>query len=156
MNLFAYIFAVVGLIGMCSHPPVADLATSDKVMSSQLGANRFSVIVVIDEISPSAAKNMAKQRAAEVTVENGYRYFTMEDESEVQVVKAQDLGYQRFGGNAYQEVIMQRNFGRDQVSGRNQMSPQATNYQAIRVVFSAFKDKPKGPSVDACKLTKCE
>src|SRR5579871_551004 len=77
-----------------------------QVMSYAANDNEFIIIVVEDNgITKSDAKIAAKQKAAEVTLDNGYRYFSILAESQIIVMKSSETT--QFPGNLYQELIIQ-------------------------------------------------
>jgi len=123
-------------------------------MDYQLDDGQTAIVVAMDGISSSEAKKMARQRAAEITIANGDRYFTIDSETETQVIKSDDLPEnQRFYGNMYQELIIEKDFGRDRLQNRN--IPSTSTYTAIRIVFTTHKNKPNYKAIDACTLAKC-
>ena len=130
------------------------LGKTPEVIEYQIFETQYAVVIPVYKKSRALAQKMAMQRAAEITVEEGYRYFTVDEEALVDVAKSEDLGMDNFHENAYQEVIIDRNFTRKELLE----SQETINiYSGIRIVFTMYQDKPTtGTSVDACKLTKCK
>ncbi len=155
MNIPVYLIAVVSLLGMCTNSNADRIAQlADRTMDYELDGGQYAVVVTMDGISASEAKRTARQRAAEITVAQGNRYFTIDSEEETQVIKSEDLPQnQRFYGNMYQELIIEKDFGRDRL--QNQNVPTSSMYSAIRLVFTSYPTKPGYKAIDACTLTNC-
>ncbi len=127
----------------------------NKLIEYPLVGAQYAVLVVMDGVSENDAKRLARQRAAEVTVSQGNRYFTVDSMKEVVVLKSDDsFSNQRFYGNMYQELIIQKDFGRDSI--RNRTGPNTNQYPAIRLVFTMYEDQPNHRAIDACSLTPCQ
>ena len=155
MNLPVCFVALASLLGMCTNSSLDRyVMISDQIIEYQLDNGQYSVVVVMDGISASDAQKMARQRAAEIVVQQGDRFFTIDSEGETQVIKSDDIPEnQRFYGNMYQELIIEKDFNRDRL--RYQSVPNTSMYSAYRLVFTSYKQKPAGKSTDACSLTKC-
>lgn len=155
MNIPVYLIAMVSLLGMCTNSTADRIAQlADRTMDYELDGGQYAVVVTMDGISASEAKRTARQRAAEITVAQGNRYFTIDSEEETQVIKSDDLPEnQRFYGNMYQELIIEKDFGRGRL--QNQNIPTSTMYSAIRLVFTSYPTKPSYKAIDACTLTNC-
>lgn len=149
------LIAVIGLLGMCTNSNTNRYARfADQTMEYQLDGGQFAVVIVMDGISASEAKRMARQRAAEITASQGDRYFTIDSETETQVIKSDDVPQnQRFYGNMYQELIIEGNFNRERLQYRG--VPNTSTYSAIRLVFTSYKTRPSYKAIDACTLTNC-
>ncbi len=153
MNLFCGLVAVTCLLGMCSKNVGSHVNISERAIEYQLSADQYAVVIAVDGVSKSQAKQMAKQRAAEITVASGGRYFTIDQEQQTQVIKSEEEG-PRFYGNMYQELIIEHDFNRERL--RTMSEPNTQMYPAIRIVFTIYKDRPAlKKAIDACKLTKC-
>jgi hypothetical protein len=130
-------------------------AAPDQIIEYQEDGGKYVVVVVMDGISQSEARKMARKRAAEIVVGRGDRYFTIDEEQETQVIKSEDIpSNQRFYGNMYQELIIEKDFGKSAVT--RQTLPMSNTYPAVRMVFTSYKEKPSGKSFDACKFTNCQ
>ncbi|MBX7066169.1 MAG: hypothetical protein K1X28_02950 [Parachlamydiales bacterium] len=129
---------------------------SDRLIEYQLDGDTYAVVVVMDGISSAEAKRMAKQRAAEITVMQGERYFTVDSMYETEVIKSdEDMTQQsqRFYGNMYQELIIEGDFNRERLRYRG--VPETNTYPAVRMQFTMYKDRPSFKAIDACTLTNC-
>lgn len=116
-----------------------------------LDQNQSVVYVVLEGVSMSEAKRLARERAAERTVERGDRYFTIDSETQVQVIVS-DQGLPA-PGNLYQELIIEGDLGRERLD-REQRGPMRS-YPALRLVFTMHRTKPLGRGIDACDYTEC-
>ena len=148
------IAAFAALVGTCyrSYAPGV-LAANDNVIEYQIQGNRYAVVIVREKgMSVDQARKMARQRAAEMTVVEGNRYFVIESETDVQAV--QSSGSQdQFYTNMYQELIVEGDYSKQQTQAEQPVS--AYTYPALRVVFTMVPDKSTPKSVDACKYTTC-
>src|ERR1700739_1944320 len=114
--------------------------------------DRYVIVVEMD----GNAEETAFARAAEICVGNGYRYFTIESESQTQVSMTYDTDQRQFGGNLYQEMILENNFGREsQPIWEGAIPPQERLVPALRVVFKCYKKNPFFNAYDACQYTDC-
>lgn len=156
MNLPICVVLCVGLLGMCSYSGGDKyVRLADQLIEYQLEGDQYAVVVVMDGLSASEAKKIAMKRAAEIVVQQGDRYFTVDTEQETSVIKSDDdLDNQRFYGNMYQELIIEGDFNRDRLRYRS--LPNTSTYSAFRLVFTSFKDKPGKKAIDACTLTNCQ
>jgi hypothetical protein len=151
-NYFCFC-VLLSLLSVC--PKQSDwVVAADQVIDYHLQGDQYAIVVAEDGINTSQAKQMARKRAAEITVKNGGRYFVIESEVEAQVVKSDDAwpNNNAFYGNMYQELIVEGNFGKE---SRQRASGNTSIYPAIRLVFTIYSKKPKGKAVDACSLTDC-
>lgn len=148
MNI-AYIIAVVSLFWMCGSSNLG--STSNQIIEYQMDSGQYAVVVVMDGISASQARKVARQRAAEVVIEQGNRYFTIDSEQETEVIKS-DEGFnnQPVNGNLYQELIIERDFSRERL--KTETIPTTSTYPAIRIVFTSYKQKPNWKAIDAYKV----
>ncbi len=148
MNYILYILIAVSLTA-CFNPRSGYLGYSDRAIEYPLSGNQYAVVVAMDGISAAQAKRIARQRAAEIVVGQGDRYFTIDSEQRTQVAKSDDdFSNQRFHGNLYQELIIEGDW-------RSQSPSRSKSYSAIRLVFTSYKKKPSWMAVDACTLTRC-
>lgn len=131
----------------------ADL--SDQTIEYQVSGEQYAVVIVMDGLSSTEARKAARVRAAEMAVQQGGRYFTIDKEERTEVIRSEDVPEsQRFYGNMYHELIIERDFSRDRL--RYESLPNAQTYSAIRLVFTIYKEKPGRKAIDACTLTHCE
>ncbi|MBS0626350.1 MAG: hypothetical protein JSS32_09900 [Verrucomicrobia bacterium] len=155
MKLRAVLSALV--LSACSGlEPQYDPKIADQLIDYPIQNDRYAIIVVEEGgISSSQARKMAMQRAAELTVESGNRYFTIESDQKIQVAKSgRPWPDQDANGNTYQEIIIQQNFGKD---GPEKDMPQTgeTMVPALRLIIQCYSAKPSQKSYDACKWTDC-
>lgn len=155
MKLAICLAAAAVFLGVCRNSHSACAPLGQGIIEYQNQDNQYVVVVVQEDgLSLAKAKEKALQKAAEITVQNGYRYFKIESEQKTQVIQANKPwpGSQGFYGNMYQELIIEKDFDRDRMQRE---VPTESVYPALRVVFNCFKDKPLGKSVDACASTDC-
>ena len=120
----------------------------------QLQGDQYVVVVAMDGLTESKAKEWAKKRAAEITVDQGGRYFTIDSMDTTLVAKPNQVPEnQRFYGNMYQELIIEKDFDRDRLMA--EQNPNTNIYSAIRLVFTTYSKKPNSKAIDACTLTQC-
>lgn len=154
MKIAVCVVLIAALLGHC-FPFRQTFAV--KTLEYQLGDDQFAVVVIQDEEikSTSQAKQYARERAAKIAVENGYRYFVVESERETKVVKSDRSlsDTEAFYGNMYQEMIIEGDFGKGSLA--RQAPPSEGIYRGIRLVFKCFVQKPNWKAVDACSLTEC-
>lgn len=149
--LTSFLF-ILAFVSTCTTPAKISLAMADQIIEYQVNDNEFVVIIVETEgVSKSQAKKFAYQRAAELAFENGYRYITIESESQTFVLDTGDQYQDSFPQNLYQEQIMEGGFGRQErtKASENGLVP------AYRVSFKAYDEKPSWKSIDVCTLTHC-
>ncbi len=157
MKIAICLAALSALVGVCLNQQ--EITQADNLIEYQVDADRYAVIVVHDGVSSSEAKKIAKVRAAEITVQNGGRYFTIDSQTdEIQVAKTGSAwpNDSKFNQNLYQELIIEKDFGKARVDrdlGENRVEGV---YPATRLVFTIYAKKPSGrQSIDACTLTNC-
>lgn len=123
-------------------------------MDYSIGDNKYGVVVAEDDgISRGEAKKYAMQRAAEVAHDHGYRYFTIDRESQVMVMKT-EAGSQGAPRNIYYELIQSDNFGRDRLQ-TPAMNPSKT-IPGYQIEFSCQENKPSGRHYDVCDYGACD
>lgn len=128
-------------------------AANDNVLDYQIQGQKYAVVVIQEGgMSEMDARNLAVKRAAEITVEHGNRYFVIDSESKTQVVQSENAA-DPFYGNLYQEKIIEKDFGKDQISKQN--SPTADIVPGLRIVFVMYQDKPSFRAIDACRYADC-
>jgi hypothetical protein len=142
MRLWIIFVSMLVLFGSCSEGDVKAALASDEMIEYKLQPGQYAVVVILDDqVTIDVAKKAARQRAAELTVSGGYRYFLIQSETQTQVVKSRQLE------SLNQEMIVEGSFSKDQ--------SQEIIYPALRVVFQCFEKKPKGKSFKACNLIDC-
>jgi hypothetical protein len=129
-----------------STPMVVPLA--DRVIQYSVGGDRYAVVVVEDGVSSDEARLEALQQAAEKTVEVGKRYFVVETEEEVTVMKTSpDLDEQEAPHNQYYEMIQSNGFSKQQVQPSDSLSEDVST--GYRIVFRTYKKQPTQEYYDA-------
>lgn len=114
---------------------------SSQIVSYQSQDHRYVIIVVQDNgVTAAQAKETARRNAAQVTLDNGYRYFSIVSEKQVQVAKSDPGQGSQFPGNLYQELIVEKQFGRETLE-REQPSP-IDIYPATRIEIECYSEKP--------------
>jgi len=124
-----------------------------KVMEAENSNDSYTLVYVdTSNAGKKAARKAVLKRAAETTVDHGYRYFVIDSEDAVMVSYSggqlpADTGY--FPDNL-DEVIIQRNFGK---SSRDSSSQYYPGYQ---IIFHFSQDSHLGKTKDSCKYVPCE
>ncbi|OGN64968.1 MAG: hypothetical protein A3E80_00505 [Chlamydiae bacterium RIFCSPHIGHO2_12_FULL_49_9] len=158
MNVSACLVVAISLLGGCQSAFVATKAVySNQILDYRVDGNRYAVVVTQDQgVTRAMAKKFARERAAEITVDNGYRYFIIESEEQVQTVRTGDPvgGKQEFHENMYHEQIIEGDFYR-RPSQFQETQPGGT-FPAIRIVFKCYEQRPGIRAIDACTLTNCD
>ncbi len=129
------------------------LAENDNVVDYQVREGKFAVIVVRENgMSKDQARKIALQRAAQITTERGSRYFQVDAESETSVIQS-GSDANPFYGNMYQELIIEKDFGKQEIERKNNAKTQTI--PALRVVFSIVPEKSGLKTLDACDYSEC-
>lgn len=158
MKIAVCIAALAALVGSCyrANVPVHLGSASDNVLDYQIQGDRYAVLVVREGgMSEQQARTLARQRAAEIAVEQGDRYFIIEGETQVQMVQTGgDYPNQNaFYGNMYHELIVEKDFSKQQTTAQQEGGTRIV--PALRVVFVIYPIKENGSALDACKYTNC-
>jgi hypothetical protein len=145
----------VALLAGCgsSAPKDLDPYTTDYSISR----NQFGVVVAEDDgISRSEAQKYAMQKAARVAHEHGYRYFMIDRETEIVMMKgSQNSPQQEMPKNMYYSKIQSGDFGKDRMESSD-LNPvkEVSGYQ---IEFSCHENKPdSGKYFDVCQYGACE
>jgi hypothetical protein len=122
-------------------------------MDYSLGSNEYGVVVVEDDgITKREAEKHALQKAAEIAHSHGYRYFVINEESEVAVMKSSEASpSQDMPGNEYYKMIQSKDFTKDQGSAY----PTSSETMGYRIEFTCQENKPYGKHYDACDFGLC-
>ncbi|HEY5259491.1 MAG TPA: hypothetical protein VIJ46_02505 [Rhabdochlamydiaceae bacterium] len=154
-GLFLVVIVFFALAGCRNDDEVAD---SGRFMETRNQDNSYSVIYVnTGNESDKTARKRALTRAAELTVDNGYRYFHVASESSVTVASTNDDPSQdeaNFPSNIDEELIVEKNFSRRSIESRT--SPSSQYYPAYKIVFHISEDEKQGNALDACNYVACE
>jgi len=156
MKLTALILATVVLFAGCRSTRTAIADDSNRSIEYHVDGDKYAVVIVKDGLSESEAREMAMQKAADMTVSNGYRYFTVESQSEVSLIKSdkQYPSQESMPRNIYYELIQSGNFGREPIrSGDFSTASMATGY---KVTFTCSKERSSEKALDACSYTSCD
>lgn len=129
--------------------------SSDQFVDQKISDNRYSVIYVeLADTSTSDAKQYALTHAAELVKQDGYRFFTLDAQQDVLLTQSQN-SEEPFYGNMYEELIIQRDFGKRSTKKNTSPSPINT-YPGLKILISSYKEKPShGEVYDVCKLINC-
>jgi len=128
--------------------------SDDDFVVSQTSSREFILIYVNkSKISRSKARKKALQKAAEVTVDEGYRYFTIDEERVVQIASSNG-NYEEQPRNYYQEKIIESDFGSNR-EARSKTLPSTRVYSGYKIKISCYKQKPFKKAKDACRYTRC-
>ena len=145
VNIMKKYFFLIPLIALCGcfktewRPPVSP----DEMIEYRLQPGQYAVIVILDEnIKMDAAKRAARHRAAELTVSGGFRYFLVQSETQIQVVKQKADAHDV-------ELIILGDFAHDQIERSAQAFP------ALRMVIQCYEKRPNGKAIKACDLIDC-
>ena len=153
MKRILIITSCLAFLASCGNSTPKDL--SQYTVDYSIEDNRYGVVVAEDDgISTREAKNYAMQRAAQVAHSHGYRYFTIDRETQVLMTKGSNAPYNEdMPKNLYYSMIQSDNFGKDRMDSSN-LTPteQVPGYQ---IEFSCQGEKPSGRSHDVCDYGLC-
>lgn len=154
MKKFITAFAFLLICTGCQDKEAPDMEkyTTDYSISN----NQFGVVVAEDDgVSRSAAKKYAFERAAQIAHSHGFRYFTVDRESQVAILKTEKGDpSQDMPRNMYYELIQSDNFGRDRLESP-EMNP-SKEISGYQVEFTCQTSKPAGHSYDVCDFGECD
>lgn len=132
-----------------------DLAQADQLIDYPIQNDQYAIVVLEERgVSSSQARKMALQRAAELTVESGNRYYTIESEEKTLVARSDKDWPDNNQGNLYQEVIIRENFDKTALD-RQMPNTGETTVPALRIIIKCYGEKPSKRSYDACQSTQC-
>lgn len=127
---------------------------SEQIIEYKLDENLYAVLVVQDSICSSEARRLARQRAAEVAFEQGFRYYQIESEIQTEMIRSERPLDQGFFGDMYQELIIEERCHKDWLA--TQETANEGCHTVLRLVFSCYKEKPVGGGVvDICTSGQC-
>ncbi len=128
---------------------------SDKqTIQYQVGPDQYAVVIVQEEgMTDAAVKEMALKKAAQLTLDKNFRYFTVESEGQVLAMTPSGSNYQA-PRNLYYELIQSGNFSRDQFT--EGQGVQTQSYPGYRVLIKCYKNSPGPSATDACSLVDCK
>ena len=131
------------------------LADGDRqTIQYQMGQDQYAVVIVQEQgMSDDAVKQLAMQKAAQLTLDKNYRYFTVESEGQVMAMSPSGSNYQA-PRNLYYELIQSNDFSRDQFS--DSQANQTQTHSGFRIVIKCYQNSPGGKAIDACSVVKCK
>lgn len=146
-------FFLLGILALCgSCVSQQDLKTSvadDEMIEYKVKPGQYAVVVILDEtVTLDQARKAARKRAAELAVSGGYRYFLVQSETEMRVMKQRAM----LEKENDEEMYVEGDFGQGQIAVS---STHEAVFPALRVVIQCFEQKPKCKCIKACKLTDC-
>ncbi|MEN9654348.1 MAG: hypothetical protein RL235_460 [Chlamydiota bacterium] len=120
-----------------------------RIIETRLSERQYSVIVLA-ESGMQDAKQRAKKRAAEITVEHQARYFKIVSEQEVNVMTPTG-NPEPLHNNLYQELIIEKD------SDRRRFDKPSTddNGPGYRIIFDILPSGDTRGAIDACSLGAC-
>lgn len=157
MKIVLVLFSIVffSLAGCRNDGAVVD---AGRFMEMKNEDNSYTVVYVnTGNESDRIARQRALERAAELTVDSGSRYFHITSESSVTVASTNGDPSQDeadFPSNIYQELIIEKNFSRSSIESRT--SPSSQYYPAYKIVFYTTGDEKQGNVLDACDYGACQ
>lgn len=157
MKLLYCIFSLNCLLGSCSSVGTTPLGQTSQVLEYPIQDKQYAIVILMDEgMSEEQARDLARQKAAELTVKNGFRYFTVEKESKVQVIKSNQPfpDAKAFPGNLYEELIVEKDFTRERVA--NAAEGGSSFVPGFRWIIQCSEERSSSKAVDACTLTDCQ
>lgn len=134
-----------------------NVSISNEYIDYKMEGDRYTVIAVQREgMSEDEAKKLAVKRAAELAVENGYSYFSVESENQVTVFQTKPNWQSNsdFPGNLYQEDIREEGFDRDRIISEDESGTRS--HPGVQLVIQGYKSKPSGNSLNPCDYTDCK
>jgi hypothetical protein len=154
MRVFGVLLVMMGLWG--SGYAASTMNSSANFIDYRIRNNQYAVVYVdsSSKASESTMRKKAMQRAAEITKDHGYRYFSVEDEQSVYVGRS----YSPEQGpptNLYQELIVERGFSRDRYNSDMSSYRRSGIFPAYKMTIRMYEDKPARNAEDVCKYTKC-
>ena len=135
-----YILLTLALATSCMNNSLDwKLIAENQAYSYSIDNQQYVIIVAEDNgLSDSAAKKEAKRQAAQVTIDNGYRYFSIVSQETTEVMKNTQSQQSGVPSNIYQELIFEKKFGRT----TEEKSSSYKTIPAIRLVIECYSEKP--------------
>lgn len=157
MKLSACFLAALSFLGACQSQGASILGDKSQVLEYPAQEGRYAIVVVLKEgMDEQEALDLARQKAAELTVKKGFRYFTIERETKVQVLQSNKdwPDSKAFPGNLYEELIIEKDFTRERVA--NAPDGGTTLRPGLKLVIRCEEKSQGETSIDACTLTDCQ
>lgn len=135
--------AIAALFGNCFREEWKSSIAEDEMIEYRLQPGQYAVVIILDEQTTlEKARKAARRRAAELALSGGYRYFLIQSETTMRVIR--QLAKME---PSREEMIIEGDFGPAQLAAS---SANESVVPALRVVFQCFEKKPKGKSFKAC------
>ncbi len=136
--LFVFLLLASGCQNLTKWP---NPAPASQVYSYPLQDQQYVILVVEDDgVDEERAKKAAMQKAAQVSLDNGYRYFSILSEKTIEVVKLSGGKTSQVPGNLYQEKIIEKDFSKKALE-QDSSFPSGT-YPAYRLEIECYPKKP--------------
>jgi hypothetical protein len=137
-----FLFVLLLLAGGCQNlTKWPKLVPASQIYSYPLRDQQYVILVVEDNgVDEEDAKRTAIQKASQVSLANGYRYFSILSEKKVEVVKRSADPASQMPGNLYHEKIIEKDFGRDNLERGASFS--TGTYPAYRLEIECYSEKP--------------
>lgn len=125
---------------------------SQAVAEENISQDRYRITILIEKgMSEKQAFQLAREKAAHLTVEKKARYFVILKEQRVGVVLSKNTNQP--GPNLYYELIQENDFSKENLSSK--FPSEMKQAQGVRIEFQIFENDPGNMAIDACKLTDC-
>ncbi len=118
-----------------------------KPIDYPLENGQIAVVVPLEGISAQEGSKIAKQRAARITLDLGARYFVINSQESVQLVRPN--GTQSFSNNLYQDMIIEEDFGKQEI--KKQAALGTSTVPALRITFTPYWTQPPIKAIDATR-----
>ena len=146
---YIFYFLAAALIAGCSPTPKqkGSLIADDSSVTKEyrLDDNQFAIIVIQKKgMSKADVKKLAMQRAAQITLEQGSRYFVILKEQDINILEAPNN--QKPQSNLYEEKILNKDTRGDGIVTLNPSS--GTPQPGLRLTIQIYQENP-GNSYDA-------
>jgi hypothetical protein len=129
---------------------IADSLEDEHFLISQIEEGRYSVIYVEAEgESQEEAKRKAVKKAAAVTYDNHYRYFSIESEQTVMVRYSPPSEEPPL--DHYEELIADH---RGYVITSSSLE-RSEFYPGMKIIFQCYTNNPPNGAIDSCSLIDC-
>lgn len=127
----------------------------DRIVEYNTNNKHFTIVVIKDDLSDERAKKYALKRAAEITVQKGYRYFIIKAEENVFFMRGKKdwPNAYDFPQDLYQEEIIEKGFNRERFIEKDETD--SSPKPALRLKIECTETKTES-SFDACKYTECK
>jgi len=158
-NYMKHLICIGIVLSLCSCKSSHQISSADLEkysMNYNIEDNKYGVVIVEDGgISRREAREYGLQKASEVAKDNGYQYFVIDSEEQVEVLKGDNSNYQgQAPSNMYYELIQSDNFGRERFESENIST--VRTLPGYQIEFSCFREKPSTKhAIDVCLYQNC-